>query len=360
MSEPEYPVPLGRVFLRKDGPSPDERTYVNSLIELIDHKYQRHDFPVFGRRPGRIERERIWPNDHTIDWTGQPTNTEDYCSVGAFKRGLENWCGPSKRADIDDMFEDLVIARDDWDSILAEIELRGFRDLRHEEHAPTRDAQRASLGAPSIAGATAQPSTLESTGYERLSTKVNQLKKALEACGRGPDIADAAVIKWLKHRELPVHIFIDGKVRPEAPAPNPAFWIAPQAKLALITSVAPTKYLDVRAGIAMVVESVFDDLVRKELRELGWPPALRNDAADAPNQKKAGPGEKIWRNEKRSEIRRAIEGLCHAEEWEKATDKDRCHLVEKLLDKQKGWCAITTLRRALSELKQVENTTLPL
>jgi hypothetical protein len=352
MSEPEYPVPLGRVFLRKDGPSPDERTYVNSLIELIDHKYQRHDLAVFGRRPGRIERERIWPNDHTINWAGQPTNTEDYCSVGAFKRGLENWCGPRKRADIEDVFEDLVISRDDWDGIVMEIELRGFRDLRHEEHAPTRDQQLSSL-------ATYIPSQVPvpagSVAHEWLSTKVNQLKKALEAYGRKPDIADAAVIKWLKHRELALHISIDGKVRPDALPPPLLFWSTPQAKQALITGVVPTKYLDVKAGVAMVIGSEFGHLVQNEFPDIGWRSVPRSDAVHAPSPKKAGRDlgastTTVRRNEKRNEICEAVERLQGTEDWKTGTDKKRCIYVEESLDKPRGWCTVTTLRRAISGL----------
>src|SRR5205814_4228096 len=110
------------------------------------------------------------------------------------------------------------------------------------------------------------------------STKVNQLKKALEAYGRKPDIAAAAVIKWLKHRELALHISIDGKVRPEASPPPPSFWSTPQARQASITDVVPTKYLDIKAGIATVVGGEFDTVARNEFPEIGWPPIAQQAA----------------------------------------------------------------------------------
>lgn len=117
MSEPVDPVPLGQVYGHKDGPTPYERLKVDALIETITNEFDIGRLAVYGRRGAGLERERVWPADHEIDWAGKPTDTDDYCSVCAFRRGLSNSTGPRRQAVIDDVFEDLAIERADWNRI---------------------------------------------------------------------------------------------------------------------------------------------------------------------------------------------------------------------------------------------------
>jgi hypothetical protein len=125
MSDLEDPVPLGRVFLRKDGPDPIERPFVASLMEEIEQEFDS-GLRIDGRRSIGTARERIWAADYEINWFGKHTDTDDYCSVCAFRRGLANWSGGSLSI-FDDAFEDLAIAKTDWDRICQKIKARPAR-----------------------------------------------------------------------------------------------------------------------------------------------------------------------------------------------------------------------------------------
>jgi hypothetical protein len=57
------------------------------------------------------------------------------------------------------------------------------------------------------------------------------------------------------------------------------------------------------------------------------------------------------RDEKRPDIIRAIEALAGSPEWEQASGKARCRLVERHLDQPPGWCSTRTLVRAMPQPK---------
>ena len=56
------------------------------------------------------------------------------------------------------------------------------------------------------------------------------------------------------------------------------------------------------------------------------------------------------RDEKRPDIKRAIEALAGSEEWKNSSDKRRCRLVDDYLKMHNTWCLPRTLRRALQDL----------
>lgn len=118
MTELYDPVPLGRVFLRKDGPSPDERPGVVALIERIEQEFAAGSLAVYARCRAGTPRERLWPADYEIDWFGKAIETDEYCSVCAFRKGLAKWMGAVSRLKLNDAPEDLAINRADWERVL--------------------------------------------------------------------------------------------------------------------------------------------------------------------------------------------------------------------------------------------------
>jgi hypothetical protein len=65
---------------------------------------------------------------------------------------------------------------------------------------------------------------------------------------------------------------------------------------------------------------------------------------DAPKKER-----KVRRDEKRPEIARAVADLKDSKEWQEASDKKRCRMVEGQLGKPRDWCSPRTLRRAMGE-----------
>jgi hypothetical protein len=57
---------------------------------------------------------------------------------------------------------------------------------------------------------------------------------------------------------------------------------------------------------------------------------------------------KARRDEKRPEIVAVIAALADSTEWQGSSDKERCRLVERRLDKPAGWCSQRTLSRAIA------------
>lgn len=55
------------------------------------------------------------------------------------------------------------------------------------------------------------------------------------------------------------------------------------------------------------------------------------------------------RDAKRPEIVSAISALTKSTAWGKASDKERCRLVERHLNKDEGWCSVRTLGRAIKK-----------
>lgn len=120
MSELDDSVLLAAVYLRKDGPGAAERAYVAALMEQIEREFDSHKLVVTGRCRGG-DRGRVSATDYEIDWFGHATDTGDYCSVGAFRRGLANWTSRPHAKTLGDTYEDLAISKKDWDRINASV-----------------------------------------------------------------------------------------------------------------------------------------------------------------------------------------------------------------------------------------------
>jgi hypothetical protein len=58
------------------------------------------------------------------------------------------------------------------------------------------------------------------------------------------------------------------------------------------------------------------------------------------------------RDQVRPEIIAALPSLVGSKEWDAASDKQRCRIVDQHLKKSPGWCKVTTLRRAVKGYKQ--------
>ena len=181
------PVPLGRVFLHKDGPTPDEKPYVAALMERIERDFEAGLLAVYGyfldescRR--KSYRERIWAADYEIMWSGKPTDTGDYCAVFAVRRGLSNWTGAQTRSKLKDV-EDLATPRADWDR-LAGLGLAPATAPKEEEAAKAVEAQPDSAGLDRPAAAVARrrgpkPGTIDRYGKsdEALYPEIDRLMK---------------------------------------------------------------------------------------------------------------------------------------------------------------------------------------
>ena len=85
--------------------------------------------------------------------------------------------------------------------------------------------------------------------------------------------------------------------------------------------------------------------------------APMSSSAEAPASKQEGLPEKAAhsksrktrRDEKRPAIAKAVASLDGLEVWEQSSDKERCELVERQLEKPSGWCTLRTLRRAIAD-----------
>jgi hypothetical protein len=109
--QPHDLVPLGRVW-----EFPERQAAV--LIAEIARQFPNAQVPVFGRRPGRVDREVIaFPIDYEIHWVGQRSlRAADYCEPRACRRVDLN--GPWRKEYDRDVFEDLAIPRAHWNRIM--------------------------------------------------------------------------------------------------------------------------------------------------------------------------------------------------------------------------------------------------
>jgi len=98
--------------------------------------------------------------------------------------------------------------------------------------------------------------------------------------------------------------------------------------------------------------------------------APTSSSVEAPASKQEGLPEKgahsksrkSRRDEKRPEIAQAVASLAELKVWGQSSDKERCELVEQHLKKSRGWCSVSTLRRAIADRDKVlpQTTTSPL
>jgi hypothetical protein len=109
-------VPLGRVwaFLH------DQAAILMAEIEL---QFRNAQVPIFGRRPGKADRELIVvPVDYEIDWLGgRSLRGADYCEPRASRR--VDLRAPWRKAYDRDVFEDLLIPRAYWNQIARKLGL---------------------------------------------------------------------------------------------------------------------------------------------------------------------------------------------------------------------------------------------
>ena len=56
------------------------------------------------------------------------------------------------------------------------------------------------------------------------------------------------------------------------------------------------------------------------------------------------------RDEKRSQVKEAVEALAGSEAWKSSQDGQRCSMVEKHLGKPSEWCKPRTLQRAINDI----------
>jgi hypothetical protein len=110
LDQPHDLVPLGRVweFLH------DQAAI---LMAEIERQFRNAQVPIFGRRPGKVDRELIaFPVDYEIDWLGQRSlQGADYCEPRASRR--VDLSTPWRKEYNRDVFEDLVIPRAHWNQI---------------------------------------------------------------------------------------------------------------------------------------------------------------------------------------------------------------------------------------------------
>lgn len=69
-------------------------------------------------------------------------------------------------------------------------------------------------------------------------------------------------------------------------------------------------------------------------------------AAQTPNQAKP---RKTRGDATRPDIAKAVAALAGSDNWENASHKERCRLVDKHLGKPDGWCKVRTLGRAIAD-----------
>jgi hypothetical protein len=110
LDQPHDLVPLGRVW-----EFPENETA--TLIAEIERQFQNAQVPIFGRRPGKVDRELIaFPIDYEIDWLGRRSLREAYyCEPRACRR--VDLSAPWRKKYDRDVFEDLVIAGSHWNQI---------------------------------------------------------------------------------------------------------------------------------------------------------------------------------------------------------------------------------------------------
>ncbi len=116
--QPHDLVPLGRVWEFPQGQAA-------VLIDEIERRFRNAQVPIFGRRPGKVDRELIaFPIDYEIDWVGQRSlRAADYCEPRARRRVDLN--GPWRKEYDRDVFEDLAIRRAHWHELVPKLSLSG-------------------------------------------------------------------------------------------------------------------------------------------------------------------------------------------------------------------------------------------
>jgi hypothetical protein len=111
-------VPLGRVweFLH------DQAAI---LMAEIERQFRNAQVPIFGRRPGKVDRELIaFPVDYEIDWLGQRSlRGADYCEPRACRR--LDLSAPWRKEYSRDVFEDLMIPLAHWNQIARKLRPSG-------------------------------------------------------------------------------------------------------------------------------------------------------------------------------------------------------------------------------------------
>jgi hypothetical protein len=109
-------VPLGRVW-----EFPHDQAAI--LMAEIERLFRDVQAPLFGRRPGNVNRELIaFPVDYEIDWLGQTNSRgEDYCEPRACRR--VDLSAPWRKEYDRDVFEDLVIPRAQWNQMARKLGL---------------------------------------------------------------------------------------------------------------------------------------------------------------------------------------------------------------------------------------------
>jgi hypothetical protein len=100
-------------------------------------------------------------------------------------------------------------------------------------------------------------------------------------------------------------------------------------------------------GLAGAERVLIEWFGEKAKGALQTPPAAAPTAPEPPRKHQR----KRPRNAKRWEIAGALASLVGSTDWEAASDKQRCRLVDSHLNKSKGWCKPTTLRRAVDDYK---------
>jgi hypothetical protein len=116
LDQPHDLVSLGRVW-----EFPHDQAAI--LIAEIERQFRNSQVPIFGRRPGKVDRELIaFPIDYEIDWLGQRSlRGADYCEPRACRR--VDLSAPWRKEYDRDVFEDLVIPRAHWNQIARKLSL---------------------------------------------------------------------------------------------------------------------------------------------------------------------------------------------------------------------------------------------
>ena len=116
LDQPYDLVPLGRVW-----EFPHDQAAI--LMAEIDRLFRDAQVPIFGRRPGNVDRELIaFPVDYEIDWLGQRSlRGADYCEPRASRP--VDFSAPWRKEYDRDVFEDLVIPRAHWNQLARKLSL---------------------------------------------------------------------------------------------------------------------------------------------------------------------------------------------------------------------------------------------
>jgi hypothetical protein len=245
-------------------------------------------------------------------------------------------------------------------------------------------------GTPTNASA-AEPEGLPTKAeLQRLTDALKKLQSAIHAAIVGQETDDSAVahisawryerILSLNHPAATLHAELksgdcaaflcteDGIAR----LPAGKFWNAADAKRAFITgalsvrsSRIETSAIETKSGTATLRITDMEEFRKHYLAKIGFseqptpaeqgaPLSLADDTeqfsrAASPDVKPKT--RKPRRDETRPEIIEALKTLAASSDWKGRTDKERCILIARHLEKPAGWCKPWTLRRAVTALK---------